>query len=204
MTRPLRTTLDVSHLPTVAFGNPGMVWWGTVGFIVIEGFSLALCVAAYLYIRRNFPEWPPPRTPVPGLLAPTIGVVLMLVSNIPMRLVSRAARTFDRAAVRMWLLVSSLFGVAFLVVRYFEFAALNTRWDSDAYGSVAWAVVGFHALLILMEVGETIGGLLVFAFSENVEERHFVDATDNAMYWAFVTIVWVPLYVVVYLLPRWT
>ncbi len=204
MTRRLRTTLDVSHLPTVAFGNPGMVWWGTVGFIVIEGFTLALTVAAYLYIRRNFPEWPPPRTPVPDLLAPTIGVVLMLASIIPMRLVSRAAKQLDRGRVRMWLMVSCVFGLAFLVVRYFEFAALNTQWDSDAYGSVAWAVVGFHALLIVMEVGETIGGLLVFSFSSNVQDRHFVDATDNAMYWTFVTIAWVPLYVVVYLLPRWT
>ena len=101
-------------------------------------------------------------------------------------------------------MVSCVFGVAFFVVRYFEFAALNTQWDSDAYGSVAWGVVGFHALLIVMEVGETIGGLLVFTFSSNVQDRHFVDATDNAMYWSFVTIAWVPLYVVVYLLPRWT
>ena len=203
MTRPLRTTLDVSHLPTSAFGNPGMVWWGTVGFIVIEGFTLALCVAAYLYIRRNFPEWPPPRTPVPSLLAPTIGVVLMLLSNVPMQLSARAAKRFDRGAVTTWLIVTSLFGVAFLIVRVFEFGALHTRWDSDAYGSVAWAIVGFHALLVVMEVGETIGGMLLFVFGR-VEDRHFVDASDNAMYWMFMTVAWVPLYVLVYLLPRWT
>jgi heme/copper-type cytochrome/quinol oxidase subunit 3 len=203
MSRPLRTTLDVSALPTVAFGNPGLVWWGTVGFMVIEGFSLAICVAAYLYLRKNFPEWPPPRTPVPDLLAPTIGVIVAVASNVPMMLVSRAARRFDRSGVTRWLVVSSLVGIAMLVIRGFEFAALNTRWDNHAYGSIVWATVGFHALLLVMEVGETIGGLAMF-LAAPIQEKHFTDGADNAMYWAFCTLAWVPLFVVVYLLPRWT
>ena len=204
MRRTVRTTLDVAHLPTSAFGSRGLVWWGTVGFIVIEGFTLALCVVAYLYLRRNFVEWPPPRTPAPDLLLPTIGLVVMLLSNIPMYFVTKAAHEFDRAAVARWLMVCSLFGVAFLVFRAFDFAALNSRWDSHAYGSVAWTTVGFHAVLVILEVGETIGGTLLFLFGKHIQDKHFVDATDNAMYWAFVTVGWVPLYVVVYLLPRWT
>jgi cytochrome c oxidase subunit III len=203
MTRPLRTTLNVSTLPTIAFGNPGLVWWGTLGFILIEGFTLALCVAAYLYLRKNFPEWPPQRTPNPDVLLPTIGVVVLLLSNIPMYLVNKAAHRFDKAGVILWTAVSSVFGLAFFVFRIFDFAALNTRWDVNAYGSIAWATVGFHALLIVMEVGETIGGLLMFLFAP-IEEKHYSDASDNAMYWTFCTIVWVPLYVIVYLLPRWT
>ena len=203
MNRPLRTTLDVSRLPTVAFGNPGLVWWGTVGFMVIEGFTLALCVAAYLYLRRNFPEWPPPRTPNPDLLAPIIGVVVAVLSNIPMMLVSKAARRFDKAGVILWLAVSSAIGIAMLVIRGFEFEALNTRWDVNAYGSIAWATVGFHALLLVMEVGETIGGLIMFLFAP-VQPKHYSDSVDNSMYWAFCSLAWVPLFVVVYLLPRWT
>jgi cytochrome c oxidase subunit I+III len=203
MMRPLRTTLDVSTLPRIVFGNAGMVWWGTVGFILIEAFSLSLTVAAYLYLRRNVMEWPPSGTPLPDLLAPTIGVVVMLLSNIPMQLVARAAKQFDRAGVILWLTVTSVFGIAFWVIRVFEFDALNTLWDSHAYGSIVWAIVGFHAVLIVMEVGETIGGWLMFIFAPT-EEKHYVDACDNAMYWLFVTVAWVPLYVVVYLLPRWT
>ena len=202
--KSVRTSLDVSLLPTDAFGSKGLVWWGTVGFIVIEGFTLALCVVSYLYLRRNFVDWPPPRTPQPDLLAPTIAVLLMLVSNIPMKLVEKAAHDFDRARVAKWLVVCSLFGAAFVVMRVYEFQALNSRWDSHAYGSVAWTTVGFHTVLILLEVAETVGGMLLFLFGKPLQTKHFVDATDNAMYWRFVTLGWIPLYVVVYLLPRWT
>jgi cytochrome c oxidase subunit III len=203
MTRPIRTRLDVAALPETAFGNAGLVWWGTAGFMVIEGFTLALCVAAYLYLRRNFPDWPPPRTPVPDLLLPTIGVVVMLVSNLPMQLAAKAAHRFEKGGVILWVAVASAFGVAMVVFRAFDFAALHTRWDDNAYGSVTWAILGFHGALLLMEVGETIGGLLMFLFAP-VNERHYVDACDNANYWVFTTVSWVPLYVLVYFLPRWT
>jgi cytochrome c oxidase subunit III len=201
--RSVRTTLDVSSLPSNVFGNKGLVWWGTVGFMVIEGFTLALSVTAYLYLRRNFIEWPPPRTPRPDLLVPTIGVVVMVLSNIPMYFVMTSAKRYDRRAVTRWLVVTAALGLLLLIIRIFDFAALNARWDSHAYGSVAWVVVGFHALLLVLEVGETMGGMLLFLFTSCLQDKHFVDATDNAMYWRFVTLAWVPLYVLVYLVPRW-
>ena len=201
--RAVRTRIDVSMLPTFAFGNRGLVWWGTVGFIVIEAFTLALCVAAYLYLRKNLIEWPPARTPNPDVLLPTVGLAVMLLSNVPMYMVKKAAHAMNRSAVILWLSIVCLFGVAMIVFRVFDFAALNTRWDNNAYGSIAWTTVGFHAALLVMEVGETIGALLLFIFAP-VEEKHFVDASDNVMYWTFVTTSWVPLYILVYLVPRWT
>ena len=44
------------------------MWWGTLGFMVIEGWTLALLAAMYFYIRQNFLTWPPLRTPLPSLL----------------------------------------------------------------------------------------------------------------------------------------
>ncbi len=203
MTRRVRTTLDVSALPTVAFGSRGLVWWGTVGFIVIEGFALALVVASYLYLRRNFIEWPPPRTALPDLLLPTIGVVASLLAIIPMHFVKQAALRFDRGGVARWLVVTSLVVVVLLVLRVYDFGALNSRWDSHAYGSVTWTAIGFHTILLVLEIGETMGGTLLFLFSGQLQDKHFVDATDNAMYWAFTMLSWVPLYVLIYLVPRW-
>ena len=34
MSRPV---VDVSHLKDSAFGHKGLIWWGTVGYMVIEG-----------------------------------------------------------------------------------------------------------------------------------------------------------------------
>src|SRR5688500_18884234 len=172
--------------------------------MVIEGFTLALCVVSYLYLRRNFIEWPPPRTPSPDLLLPSVAVVVMLIGNIPMYFVRKAALDFDRSGVAKWLVVCSLFGVVFLALRVFDFAALNSRWDSHAYGSVAWTIVGFHTILLILEIGETMGCMFLFTFGRAFEDKDIVDGTDNAMYWAFSTVSWVPLFVVICLLPRWS
>jgi cytochrome c oxidase subunit 3 len=124
----------------------------------------------------------------------------MLVSMVPMGLADRAARRFDLAGLRRWLTVASLFGAGFLVLRWQDFLALNVRWDANAYGSIAWATVGLHATILLLQVVESVI-FTAFMYREQVHEKHFSDASDSAFYWYFLTGSWVPLYVVVYLSP---
>ena len=57
MTAPVRA-LDVSTLPTTVFGHRSHMWWGTLGFMLIEGTTLLVCVASYFYLRLNFTTWP--------------------------------------------------------------------------------------------------------------------------------------------------
>jgi cytochrome c oxidase subunit III len=108
--RAIRPVLDVSRLPTVVFGHRNATWWGTIGFMLIEGTTLALVAASYLYVRKNYQAWPPERTPFPDLLIPTIQLVVMLVSCIPAYLAKRSARRLDRGSTALWLWVSAAFG----------------------------------------------------------------------------------------------
>ena len=50
--------MDVSKLPTAAFGSASAMWWGTLGFIAIETSGFGLAVASYLYLAQNAQEWP--------------------------------------------------------------------------------------------------------------------------------------------------
>src|SRR5918994_7869845 len=104
MTAPARV-LDVSHLPTTVFGHRSHMWWGTLGFMLIEGTTLLVCLASYFYLRLNFPTWPPEHTLLPSVGWPTVHVVLMLASMVPMGLADRAARRFDLSGLRRWLTV---------------------------------------------------------------------------------------------------
>jgi hypothetical protein len=36
---PQESLGDVADLPTVTFGHRSLMWWGTLGFMVIEGRS---------------------------------------------------------------------------------------------------------------------------------------------------------------------
>jgi cytochrome c oxidase subunit III len=198
--RAQRVVADVSELPRTVFGHRSLMWWGTIGFIVIEGSTLFICVASYFYLRRNFATWPPEHIFRPALLIPTIQVGLMLLSNIPMRLADRASRRMDVRGVRTGFLVCSVLAVIMTVLRWFEFQSLNVRWDSNAYGSAAWAALTAHGTLLLLETAETLA-FTVLLFKGPIEDRDLAGASDNALYWYFMSGVWIPLYVVVFLSP---
>jgi len=200
--RPMRPLVDVSSLPTVAFGSRGIVWWGTVGFMVVESVTLAVCVATYFYLRRNFDAWPPLRTPRPSLVAPTIGLVVLLAGFVPTWMYHKASERLERTRTQLWLWVATAVLVAATVIRVFEFFALGVRWDVNAYASAAWAMVFAHFTLLLVSAAETLTISTIFATGSD-EMRHFSDAADNAMYFYFLALSWVPMWVIVYLLPRW-
>jgi cytochrome c oxidase subunit III len=192
--------VDVSRLPTVTWGRKGLMWWGTLSFMVIEGWTLGLTVLSYFYVRQNVESWPPLRTPNPSLAIPTINLLVMLVSVIPAWIAAKRAKAFDRAGTMVALAISGLFGIVILVLRWYEFWAINTRWDTNVYGSVAWLIVGFHATLLLLDVGDTIGLAVIFR-REKLAPHYFPDATDNSMYWYFTILNWIPLYFIVYVGP---
>jgi cytochrome c oxidase subunit I+III len=199
--KPLRAADDVSTLPTVTFGPRSLMWWGTLGFMTIEGWTLAIIVAGYLYLRQNYDAWPPLRTPYPSLLVPSINLVLMLVSVLPAVLVARAAKRLDESSVKRWLIVMCIVSIPTVVLRWWELWALNTRWDTTAYGSAAWTIVGYHASLLLLDVMDTIGLTLLF-FVKKLPVKSFSDAADNSFYWYFTIGIWIPVYLIVYVGPR--
>jgi heme/copper-type cytochrome/quinol oxidase subunit 3 len=200
MPRPQESLGSIRELPTVTFGHRSLMWWGTLGFMVIEGWTLALIAAMYFYIRQNFLTWPPMRTPLPSLLIPTITVVVMLVSVVPAYLSARAARRLDVGAVKLWLLVSSVIALAIPVLRWYELWALNVRWDTNAYGSAAWLLVGTHATLLLLDVADTVG-LALFYWLRRMPIKAMSDTVDNSIYWYFMVGIWVPIYLIVYVGP---
>ena len=198
--RPVRVTADISALPRTVFGHRSLMWWGTVGFIMIEGTTLFICAVSYFYLRRNFATWPPQHIYRPAVLIPTIQAVLMLASNIPMRGVDRASSRMDINGVRRGLVICSILIVIMTVLRGFELSALKVRWDTNAYGSVAWATLVSHSTLLVLEMAETIT-ITALMFQPDVEERDLSGVSDNALYWYFLTLVWIPLYVMVFLTP---
>jgi heme/copper-type cytochrome/quinol oxidase subunit 3 len=199
--KPVRSAADVSALPTVTFGPRSLMWWGTMGFATIEGWTTALLVGAYFYLRQNYEAWPPLRTPDPSLLMPSINLAVMLASTIPATLAMHAAKRLDRAGVRIWLLVSSFSAVVIIVLRWWDLRALNVRWDTNAYGSAVWTIVGFHASLLVLDAMDTIGLTLFFWF-RRLPAKSYSDVSDNTFYWYFTIGLWVVLYLVLYVGPR--
>ena len=83
----------------------------------------------------------------------------------------------------------------------YEFAHLNVTWDRDAYGSIVWLLLGLHTTHIVTDFLDS-GVLTVLMFTGPIEEQRFVDVEENAVYWYFVVLAWLPIYGVIYWAPR--
>ena len=188
--------VDASALPSHAFGHRSMMWWGVMGMIAIEGTVFALAIAVYLYVRKDFTEWPPVARP-PELLWGTLNTLILIVSMVPNQWAKRAAERYDGRKVRWALIACLIFSAAFLSVRVLEFGSLNCRWDSNAYGSAIWMLLGLHTLHLLTDTYDT-AVLTALMWFGPVEDKRFVDVSESAVYWYFVVIAWLPVYAIIY------
>jgi heme/copper-type cytochrome/quinol oxidase subunit 3 len=195
-------TLDVSGLAPGAFGHRSILWWGTMGIILIEGTAFGLAIGMYFYLRLRNETWPP-NVPPPDLRWGTLNLFVLLVSAVPNELAKRAAEKLDLRGVQLWLIACLVFGVAFNVIRGFEFLSLNCLWNTNAYGSIVWFLLGLHTTHILTDVADT-AVLTVLMFVGPIEEKRFIDVAENSFYWYFVVLAWVPIYAVIYWAPRLT
>ena len=197
-----RPVADVAVLPDHAFSYHAPIWWGNLLMIFIEGAAFALLAASYFYLSRNFDTWPPSRTLPPDLGVSLINLLLLVVSVFPFWRAAELARVHEPPAlVGLWLMFGVLFGIGAIVLRGFEFHALHTRYDSNAYGSITWTILGVHLAHLIAGTIETfLIGLVMFVGP--IEKKHYTDATVMAVYWYFVVISWVALYAIVFLAPR--
>jgi cytochrome c oxidase subunit III len=192
--------IDVSHLPDYAFSHRNLMWWGGASLMAIEGMMFALLIVSYLYLKGRSPDWPPGYFP-PMLFWGTLNTGILLVSAVPNQLAKKAAERMDLRALRLWLGIAIGFAAAFSVVRIFEFGALNVWWDSNAYGSIVWLLLGFHTTHVVTDVMDSVA-MEVLLFTGPFQKGHFVDAAENSLYWHYVVITWLPVYAFIYLAPR--
>jgi heme/copper-type cytochrome/quinol oxidase subunit 3 len=195
-----RHVQDLSELPTTDFGAKSPIWWGTLAFCALEGMGFALAAGAYLYLRQINPKWPI-AAPPPDHWAGTAILVLLLLSLWPNALVDRDARNLRLRRVQFWLILMSVIGLLVLAIRAWEFAELRIRWDENAYGSITWFILGLHATHVLTDLGDTVV-LAVLMFTRHASKKRFSDVSDNAFYWHFVAASWIPLYALLYGVPR--
>lgn len=192
--------LDVSGLPTYAYGNRSLMWWGTLGMVLIESTVFVIAIVTYYYLHELSDDWPPRGMP-PALLYGTINTLVLFASGFPNQWTKRAAEREDLRKTRIGLIVCLVFALVFLIVRVFEFRALNTHWTDSAYGSIVYALMTLHTAHLVTDVIDTVV-LTVLMFTGPLSGRRFVDVSENALYWWFVVGSWPFIYATIYLAPR--
>jgi cytochrome c oxidase subunit 3 len=191
---------DLAQLPDHAFGSRSLMWWGVLGFMLIEGTGFLLAGGAYFFLVGHVQPWPPGQVP-PSLTWGIIFTILVLLSELPNIWTKAQAQAYRDGLTRLGLVIMSLLGVMLLGVRWLEFGALNTRWDADPYGSIIWALMFLHTVHVITDLGDTLF-ITVTSFTHPIDGNHFSGIADNCVYWRFVVLTWLPIAALVYLGPR--
>jgi cytochrome c oxidase subunit 3 len=169
--------------------NVGMaIFLGTVAMLFAALFF------AYGVMRAQAPAWPPVgSTPLPrGALA--LNTLALLAASLALRGAGVAARRGDASAARRRAGASLLLGAVFLSAQALVWRSLVSAGGGPAsgiYGSVFFAISGFHAVHV-------VGGLLALALIVGRGAPAEVGARRLrlcALYWDFVLAVWALFFV---------
>jgi heme/copper-type cytochrome/quinol oxidase subunit 3 len=202
MIRQPRFSDDVAGLPTHKFGPSSLTWWGIIGYMIVEGSAFAMAFAAYFFLMGHEQGWPPEGRAAPNVLAGTLFTILILLSEIPNTMIKQAAEKYDVDKIRALMPVIVGIGAVLLVIRGFEFNSLNCRWTDNAYASIVWALLLLHTAHILTDWIDTIVLWALMRTPLAYEGRRLVDTDENALYWRYVWLLWLPIYVLIYWVPR--
>jgi cytochrome c oxidase subunit 3 len=129
----------------------------------------------------------------------TAGTAILVISSFTMQRGVARGRDGEVGRLRAWTLATMALGVVFLGIQLFDWSSLDFGVSSHAYGTLFYAMTGFHGLHVLAGVV-----LMVVVLGRSVQGAYRDGEVDGAeavaYYWHFVDVVWIALYATLFLL----
>jgi heme/copper-type cytochrome/quinol oxidase subunit 3 len=170
--------------------------------ILAEVMFFGGMVAAFLMLRMNATEWPPPEQPRLPVGVTAVNTAVLLASSVTAAWALRAARADNRRGLVTWLGRTAILGSVFLLVQGAEWVRLvgfGLTVSSGVYGATFYTLIGTHGAHVLGAL-TWLGLVLAGAARGGYTGRDHVGVATCAMYWHFVVALWPILYLLVYLL----
>lgn len=172
-------------------------------FLASEVMLFGALFSSYILLRTGAASWPLGYTILSVPLA-TLNTVFLITSSVTMVMSWAALKMHDLGRYRMYMGATFLLGLAFMVVKGFEYGEKFSHglWPSNStFLAIYFTLTGLHGLHVL-------GGMVVNAYFWGpgakmwpTEPERFTNRIEVAgLYWHFVDLVWIFLFPVLYLL----
>lgn len=191
-TAPVQTSSE-SILPV---NTPKLGMWI---FLASEVMFFSALIAAFLMFRLRGPA---DANHVLNIPLTAFNTFVLLTSSMTVVLALAAAQRNDQAKLRLWLLVSLLFGGTFLsvqMIEYFKLFQEGLTINSNIFGTIFFTLTGFHGTHVFIGLLWLVG-IIVQAFRGRFSATYSMSLEIFGLYWHFVDIVWIILFVIVYLI----
>lgn len=169
--------------------------------VIATEFALfVMLFFSYYYLRTSI-RWEVQRPP--ELVYPLVMLGVLLASAVIIQIGDSRVRHHKYAGIRAFLGGAIVLGIIFLALQYFEvrqhLKILTPQ--SDAYGSVFYAIVGFHAAHLTMGILMLIF-VLILPRPAHADKSPYQPYRVVAMYWKFVTFIFFWVVVLLFIAPR--
>jgi cytochrome c oxidase subunit 3 len=172
-------------------------------FLASEVMLFGALFASYVMLRVGAPEWPRGATYLNIPLA-TLNTVILISSSVTMVLSWASLVKGDFGRFRLFLGITILCGLGFLVIKYFEYEAKFHHGyfpATNTFLAIYFTLTGLHGLHV-------IGGMAVNSYLWGpgsalwkTDRTHFTNRVENAgLFWHLVDLVWIFLFPILYLL----
>lgn len=171
--------------------------FGVVVFLASESMLFAGLLAAWYDVRGMTTPWPPAGTEL-DFAGATFGTILLGLGSATMGVAQFAATKRRRGLARAMLVLTLFCALAFTYVALRGWSHANFHVDSNAYGTLFYALTGTHLAHLIA------GAILLCALSVFLREPAFTrdrhaGVEAIAYYWHFVFVVWLAVYSTIYL-----
>ncbi|SHF65918.1 cytochrome o ubiquinol oxidase subunit 3 [Lampropedia hyalina DSM 16112] len=179
-------------------GNTGVGFWI---YLMTDCLIFAIMFAVYAVVGRNYAAGPSPADlfALPLILVNTF---MLLLSSITFGFAMLQSYKGNVKATINWLLVTGLFGLAFLAIEVYEFYHLihiGATPQRSAFLSAFFTLVGTHGLHV------TFGTIWLVVLVFQIRKFGLIAANHRrlmclSMFWHFLDVIWICVFSFVYLM----
>ena len=177
------------------FGNGFL---GVIFFLCSEVALFGALIFAYLYLRRSLGTWPPPGIERLEVVLPAINTVVLISSGFFCHYAYTAIKRGRQRLFMVLLLLTIVFGAAFLSGQAYEYKHLQTAINHDIFGATFFTLTGLHGAHVSLGVLALIAVFMLGLRGRWTRDHNFA-VHGVTLYWHFVDAVWVILFAIFYL-----
>ena len=170
-------------------------------YLMSDCLIFAMLFAAYGVLGGNYAAGPGPKD-LFELPLVALNTAMLLFSSITYGFAMLAMERDKAGQTQLWLLITAVFGAAFLSIELYEFAHLIQDGATpmrSAFLTAFFSLVGTHGLHV------TFGLVWLFTLVSQIATKGLIAANKRrlmclSLFWHFLDVIWIGVFTFVYLM----
>nr|WP_245656451.1 cytochrome o ubiquinol oxidase subunit III [Novosphingobium naphthalenivorans] len=170
-------------------------------YLMSDCLIFAMLFAAYGVLGGNYAAGPSPKD-LFELPLVAVNTAMLLFSSITYGFAMLAMAKNQKGATISWLLITAVFGAAFLSIELYEFANLI---HEGATPMRSGFLTGFFSLVGTHGLHVTFGLIWLFTLVAQISTKGLIPANKRrlmclSLFWHFLDVIWIGVFTFVYLM----